>query len=43
MKHMVTLFKKVALQTLPDDKEGFNTDMGRLRITSEHMIGMLKG
>jgi DDE superfamily endonuclease len=42
-KHMVTLFKKLALETLPDDKEGFNTYMGRLHFTSEHTIGMLKG
>jgi DDE superfamily endonuclease len=40
---MVISFKKLARQTLPDDQEGFNTYMGRLRITSEHTIGMLKG
>jgi DDE superfamily endonuclease len=40
---IVTSFKKLARQTLPEYQEGFNTYMGRLRITSEQTIGMLKG
>jgi DDE superfamily endonuclease len=36
---MVTSFKKLAKQTLPDDQ----AYMGRLGITLENTIGMLKG
>jgi DDE superfamily endonuclease len=41
--HMVTSYKKLYKQTLPNDNEGFNTYMGKIQITSEHTIGMLKG
>jgi DDE superfamily endonuclease len=42
-KAMVTSYKKVAGQTLHEHKEGFNTYVGRLCISFEHTIGMLKG
>ena len=40
---MVSSYKKLSGQQLPRDQEQFNTLMGKLRITSEHTIGMLKG
>jgi DDE superfamily endonuclease len=39
---MVTSFKKLGGQQLDPNQEGFNTHVGKLRITSEHTIGMLK-
>jgi DDE superfamily endonuclease len=40
---MVLAFKKQANQQLPDEQEKFNKKMAKLRILSEHCIGMLKG
>jgi DDE superfamily endonuclease len=40
---MVSAFKKQANQQLPDEQEKFNKKMAKLRIVSEHCIGMLKG
>jgi DDE superfamily endonuclease len=40
---MVTSFEKLSRESLSKEKEGFNTYVGRLRITSEHTIGMLEG
>jgi DDE superfamily endonuclease len=40
---MVSAFKKLANSFLTEDQELFNTKLSRLRIISEHCIGMLKG
>ena len=40
---MVSAFKKPKGTTLPKNHEKFNEKMARLRIISEHCIGMLKG
>jgi hypothetical protein len=40
---MVSSFKKVANTMLAEDQELFNSKLSRLRIVSEHCIGILKG
>jgi DDE superfamily endonuclease len=40
---MVSGFKKLANSLLEEDQEMFNTKLSKLRILSEHCIGMLKG
>jgi DDE superfamily endonuclease len=40
---MVSAFKKQANSQLPDNHEKFNKMMAKLKILSEHCIGMLKG
>ena len=40
---MVAAFKKLPKSQLPPDEERFNTKLSKLRILSEHCIGMLKG
>ena len=40
---VVSAFKAYNCNSLEKDKEDFNTILGRLRVTSEHTIGILKG
>jgi DDE superfamily endonuclease len=40
---MVSAFKKLPNSQLPEEQEHFNTKLSRLRILSEHCIGILKG
>jgi hypothetical protein len=40
---MVSAFKKPKGQAIPKNHEQFNEKLARLRIISEHCIGMLKG
>jgi hypothetical protein len=40
---VVSAFKKPAGHLLPQEHEKFNTLLGKLRVKSEHTIGMLKG
>ena len=40
---MVSAFKKFPNKNLTDNEEKFNSFLSKLRITSEHCIGMLKG
>lgn len=40
---VVASFKKPAGHRIPEEQERFNTHMGKLRVTSEHTIGLLKG
>lgn len=40
---MVAAFKKLPNMMLQDDEEKFNTKLSKLRILSEHCIGILKG
>ena len=40
---VVSAFKKPAGRVLPREEERFNTLLGRLRVKSEHTIGILKG
>jgi hypothetical protein len=42
-QHMVSAFKKLPNRQLCRDEELFNTQLAKLRIISEHCIGMLKG
>jgi DDE superfamily endonuclease len=41
--YIVYAYKKLANSQLPEDQERFNTKLSKLRIISEHCIGMLKG
>ncbi len=40
---MVSVFKKPVGAPMPPDNEAFNTQLAKLRVSSEHTIGMLKG
>ena len=40
---VVSAFKAYNCNSLEKDKEDFNTVLGRLRVSSEHTIGILKG
>jgi len=41
--HMVSSFRKAKGELLEPDNEAFNTKLAKLRIRSEHCIGILKG
>eukprot|EP00980_Cylindrotheca_fusiformis_P027095 scaffold18779_cov93-Cylindrotheca_fusiformis.AAC.1 len=42
-RHMVSAFKKPKGESIPTSHEKFNEKMAKLRIISEHCIGILKG